>query len=74
MNDNNTTLHLNPSEYRKKMFLTVDDLIQLTESSSSLIYSWINSKEIPFRVEKIGPKKWIIFSNSFFNWYDGNVA
>lgn len=57
---------------RSKLFLTPKDLMAIMEVSESLIYKYL--EEPPFRVERIGGKKIVIFANSFWKWYDGEVA
>ena len=58
--------------YRQKLFLTPKDLMELLDVSESLVYKYLENP--PFRVERIGGKKIVIFANSFWDWYDGKVA
>lgn len=46
--------------------------MDLLDASESLIYKYLENP--PFRVERIGNKKIVIFANSFWNWYDGEAA
>lgn len=66
------TIYCSNNEYRQKLFLAPKDLIDLLGVSESLIYKYLESP--PFRVERIGGKKIVIFANSFWAWYDGEVA
>ena len=56
------------NEWRSKLFLTPQDLMLITDSSESLIYKYLENP--PFRTERIGGKKIVIFANSFWKWYD----
>lgn len=58
--------------YRQKLFLTPKDLMDLLDASESLVYKYLENP--PFRVERIGSKKIVIFANSFWDWYDGEAA
>ena len=58
--------------YRQKFFLTPKDLMDLLDASESLVYKYLENP--PFRVERIGSKKIVIFANSFWDWYDGEAA
>lgn len=61
-----------PDGLRRKLFLTPKDLMDLFDVSESLIYKYL--EEPPFRVERIGSKKIVVFANSFWAWYDGKTA
>lgn len=60
------------STCRNKLFLTPKDLMDLMDVSESLIYKYLENP--PFRTERIGGKKIVIFANSFWAWYDGQTA
>lgn len=72
----NNTKHIasgfsNP-ELQNKIFLSPKDLMELTGVGESLIYKYLNDNP-PFRTERIG-KKIVIFANSFWRWYNGEVT
>ena len=60
------------NELRHKLFLSPKDLMDVFSVSESLIYKYLENP--PFRVEKIGSKKIVVFANSFWAWNDGKVA
>ena len=66
-----TTGYSNNSELNNKLFLTPSDLMELMGIGESLVYKYLENP--PFRTERIGGKKIVIFANSFWNWYNGDV-
>ena len=70
MADNNRSSNL--ISIREKLFLSPKDLMYLMDISESLIYKFLEAP--PFRVERIGGKKIVIFANSFWDWYERGVA
>lgn len=74
MNESTSTLtcYSDHCGLRNKLFLTPKDLMDLMGVSESLIYKYL--EDPPFRVERIGGKKIVIFANSFWKWYNGEVA
>ena len=70
MADNNRSSNL--ISIREKLFLSPKDLMYLMDISESLIYKFLEAP--PFRVERIGVKKIVIFANSFWDWYERGVA
>lgn len=62
------TAFIIPEPYQNKLFLTPDDIMQIMQIGESLCYKYLNNSP-PFRVERVGSKI-IIFSNSFWNWYN----
>lgn len=56
-----------PEKYRDKLFLTPKDLMEIVGFGENLTYQFL--KNPPFRIEKVGTKI-LIFSNSFWDWYN----
>ena len=57
------------SEYRKQMFITVEELAKIMRLSRSMAYKYVESSMCPFYREQIGTRI-IIPTNTFFEWYD----
>lgn len=56
---------------REKLFLQPRDLMYIMGVSENTIYKYL--RHAPFRTAKVG-RRIVIFSNSFWAWYDGKVA
>lgn len=68
-NTQSTTCYSDNPEIKNKLFLTPNDLMNLMDVGESLIYKYLENP--PFRTERIGSKKIVIFANSFWDWYNG---
>lgn len=61
--------HCLDSDYRSKMFITVEELSKIMRISRSMAYKYVESNECPFYREQVG-KRVIIPTKTFFDWYD----
>lgn len=60
-----------PEKYRDKLFLTPKDLMEIIGFGENLAYEFL--KKPPFRIQRVGAKI-MIFSNSFWDWYNNGAA
>jgi predicted DNA-binding transcriptional regulator AlpA len=61
--------HSTFDDYRKKYFITVEELSEIMRLSRSATYNYVKSSDCPFYREQIG-KRIVIPTKSFFQWYD----
>lgn len=55
---------------REKEFIDVKELADMLNISKSYAYELLNSDECPFNAIKLGKKRIVIPTNSFYKWYD----
>ncbi|MBD5508860.1 MAG: helix-turn-helix domain-containing protein [Lachnospiraceae bacterium] len=55
---------------REKEFINVKELADILGVSRSHAYELLNSDDCPFNAVKIGKKRIVIPTNSFYRWYD----
>ena len=60
-----------PEKYQDKLFLTPTDIKEIMGLGNNLTYTFLKNAE--FRTEKIGGKL-VIFANSFWDWYNGELS
>lgn len=60
-----------PEKYQDKLFLTAADIKEIMGLGNNLTYTFLKNAE--FRTQKIGGKL-VIFANSFWDWYNGELS
>ena len=61
--------HESERDYRKELFVTVEDIGNIMKISKSFAYEYVQSEECPFYRQRFG-KRIIIPTKTFFEWYD----
>lgn len=56
-------------QYKKQLFITVDELSKIMRISRSMAYKYVESSDCPFYREQIG-RRIVIPTKTFFDWYD----
>ena len=55
---------------REREFINAKELEVILGVSRSHVYELLNSDDCPFNVVKLGKRRFIIPTNSFYRWYD----
>lgn len=60
-------------DFRSKQFISVKELADIMSISKSYAYEFVSCDDCPFKVIRLGVKRLVIPTNSFYRWYDSFV-